>query len=87
MRVALFLAAALDLLATLWCQALETRAELRGFIDRPVSADVPEVHSSRVLQQGRNDGIAALLTGASTVFLLAALALSGRRRSHEHTKA
>ena len=90
MRVALPIAAVLGLLATLWCgagyffapaQAHETQAELREFLDRPVSADVPAIHSRRVLRHGRNDGIAALLAGASTALVFTALALSGRRRS------
>ena len=91
MRVALSIAAVFGLLATLWCaagyffapaQAHETQAELRVFLDRPVSADVPAIHSSRVLRHGRNIGIAALLTGASTALMFTALVLSGRRRSH-----
>jgi hypothetical protein len=90
MRIALSIAAVLGLLATLWCasgyftapaQAYETQAELRVFLDRPVSADVPAVHSRRVLRQGRNFGIAAVITGASTALIFTALALSGRRRS------
>jgi hypothetical protein len=96
MRIALSIAAVLGLLATLWCaagyftapaQALETQEELRVFLDRPVSADVPVTHSSRVLLQGRNVGIAALLTGSSTALMFTALALSFRRKSHEHTRA
>ena len=96
MRIALVIAAVLGLIATMWCaagyffapaQAHETQAELRVFLDHPVSADVPANHSSRVLRQGRNIGIAALLTGASTALMFTALALSGRKRSHEHTTA
>ena len=96
MRIALSIAAVLGLIATLWCvagymiapgQAGETRAELRTFLDRPVSSDVPEIHASRIERQGRNIGIAGLLTGASTVLMFIALALSGRRRSHEHPTA
>jgi len=96
MRIVLSIAGVLGVLATLWCaagyftapaQAYETQAELRVFLDRPVSADVPAIHSGRVLRHGRNIGIAALLTGASTGLIFAALVLSGRRRSHEHTTA
>ena len=94
MRIAISIAAILGLLSTLWCvagyffapaQAGETRAELRVFLDRPVSPDVPELHSRRMLAQGRNFGIAALLTGASTALMFTAFAMSFRTRSHNDT--
>jgi hypothetical protein len=94
MRIALSIAAILGLFATLWCaagyffapaQAGETRAELSVFLDRPLSPDAPEIHSGRVLQQGRNIGIAALLVGASTALMFTSLALSSRKRSHDKT--
>jgi hypothetical protein len=96
MRIALIIAMVLGLAATLWCaagyffapaQAHETQAELRVFLDRPVSADVPAIHSGRVLRHGRNIGIAAILTGAATAFMFTAFILSGRRRPHDHTTA
>lgn len=96
MRITLSIAAVLGLLSTLWCtagyvfapaQAGETRAELRAFLDRPVSSDVPEIHASRIERQGRNIGIAGLLVGGSTALMFTALALSGRRRPHANTRA
>ena len=96
MRVALIIATALGLAATFWCsavyftapaQAYESQAELSVFLDRPVSADVPAIHSGRVLRYGRHSGIAALLAGASTAFMLTAFILSTRRKQHEHPTA
>lgn len=93
MRATLSLAAILGFIATIWCaggyfaaraQAGETRAELTVYLNRPVTAEVPEIHARRVLQQGRNEGFAALLAGASTALMITALALSFRKRSYEH---
>jgi hypothetical protein len=92
MRATLSIAAILGLLATFWCaagfffapaQAAETRAELSVFLNRALTVDVPEIHSSRLKQQGRNFGIACLLMGTSTALMLVALKKSHREKSHD----
>ncbi len=90
MRILLFFAFALALFATFWCatgyvfapaQSGETRAELSTFVGQPLPAQAVEIHSSRVLQQGRNSGIASLFAGASAVLILAYLLGSRKKRS------
>jgi hypothetical protein len=90
MRILLVLVLLLTTLLTLWCaagyfftpaQQIETRAELQQgqATQRPLSDADIATHVSRIGQQGRNWGVAAVLAGASALAVFAALVLANKR--------
>lgn len=92
MRILLVIVLLLTMLLTLWCaagyffapaQQTETRAELRQSqaTQRPLSDAEIAVHVSRVGQQGRNWGIAAVLAVTSNMAVLAVLVLASKRKT------
>jgi hypothetical protein len=92
MRILLCIVLLLTLLLTLWCaagyftapaQQIETGAELshlQATRQPPTDTDIA-LHVSRVGQQGRNSGIAAILAGASAFGVVAALVLASKRKT------